>query len=257
MSIKKPTPVAKKRREAETKVATPEAVEFTEVRDSTQDFWARYGKTTLIAIGVGLLLLLGWVAYQNFYQKPKAIAANDNLIAAESLFGAMAATGFSKDSVNILLNGGNLEGQNITGLLKFVNNNGGTPAANRAKYMIGTSYLQIKEFDKAIKFLNDFDANGANQVASRKEMMLGHAYAEKKQTAEALEHYKKAASVNAKDDALASDALITAALYASSTGKTEEAISLFKELKTQYPLSQFVQSGNVDKELARLGVFEK
>jgi tetratricopeptide (TPR) repeat protein len=83
---------------------------------------------------------------------------------------------------------------------------------------------------------------------------LGHAYAEKKNTEEALSYYKKAAGVNKNDDVNSSFALFVAGRYAESTGKTKEAIELFKQLKEDYPSSTIVMMGNADKYLARLGV---
>lgn len=235
----------------------PEVVEYTEVNDSLQDWFRKNGRMLAMVLGGLLLLVVGWVAYQNFVKKPRDISANDTVLPSELLFSQMVSGGFSKDSVAILLNGGNLGGENIPGLLKFINNNGGTAAANRARYMVGASYLHIGDFDKAINFLEDFNANGASQVESRREVMLGHAYAEKKQADKALAHYKSAAAAVPNDMALASDALIMAGQYAVVSGKNDEAIKIFKDLKEKYPLTQFVQSGNVDKELARLGEFSK
>ena len=168
----------------------------------------------------------------------------------------MANTGFNKDTVNIVINGGNVEGSKVTGLLNIVNSYGGTAAANRANYMIGASYLHIKEFDKAIKYLKEFEGNGASQVQSKAYEMIGHAYAEQKKTDDALSYYKKAATVNTKDESVTPDALLLAASYAVKIGKTAEAIDLFKKLKNEYPANNAVVGGEVDKNLAKLGVTE-
>lgn len=219
-----------------------------------KNFWDHYGKKLSIALGILILGVLGWVAYNKFMKEPKEVTANEAIFPAESLFDKMSSTGLRKDSVNILLNGGEYDGKNITGLLKFMNNNGGTLAANRATYMTGAAYLHIGEFDKAIKYLKEFDGHGAYQVQSKAYVMLGHAYAEKKDAANALSYYKKAAEVNTKDPAITSDALMLAADYAQATGKNQDAISLYKKIKEEYPTSTYVTGGQVEKNLAKLGV---
>ncbi len=219
-------------------------------------FWNQYSKP-IIYIGSAIIILIaGWYAYQEFVVLPKEEKAAELIFPAENLFDKMAATDFNKDSVNIALNGGQLEDRKVTGLLKIVNEYGGTDAGNRAKYMVGASYLHIGEFDKAIKYLKEFDGNGASQVASKAYLMLGHAYAEKNQKSDALSSYKKAASVNDKDEVFAPDALMVAAAYAENTGDAKEAISLYKQVKDNYPLYAGVQSGEVDKNLAKLGELE-
>lgn len=165
----------------------------------------------------------------------------------------MATSGFNKDSVNIVLNGGNLEGSNVTGLLKVISQYGGTEAGNRAKYMAGASYLHIGEYEKAIKYLKDFNGKGAHQIQSRAYLLLGHANAELKKTDDALSFYQKAASVNEKDETMTADALMIAATYASVTGKSKQAIELFTKLKEKYPSNSSVMNGDVDKHLASLG----
>lgn len=219
-----------------------------------RDFWVMYSKTIIYAGTAAILILAGWFGYQHFIKLPKEKNANEAVFPAENLFDKMAAIGFNKDSVNIVLNGGNLEGTSVTGLLKVINNYGGTEAGNRAKYMTGASYLHINEFDKAIKYLKDFDAHGALQVESKAYGMIGHAYAEQKKIDDALSFYKKAAEVNDKDESITPDALMLAASYAEATGKNKEAIDLFKKLRDNYPTSATVANGEVDKNLAKLGV---
>ncbi|RYD79657.1 MAG: tetratricopeptide repeat protein [Sphingobacteriales bacterium] len=239
---------------AETKITEPVVVETTETVQPSKGFWDRFSKP-IIFVGSAIIILIGaWYGYKKFIAEPKEREANELVFAAESLFDKMATAGFNKDSVNIVINGGDLDGQKITGVLKVISNFGGTSAGDRAKYMAGASYLHIKEFDKAVKYLKDFDGNGASQVQSKAFIMLGHAYAEQKKTSDALAAYKKAASVNEKDEFFASDALLIAAAYAGATGNNKEAISLYEQVKSKYPSNIAVQNGDVDKNLARLGV---
>lgn len=219
-------------------------------------FWEKYGKMLTIALASVLALVVGIYAYKALVKEPKEKKANETIFAAENLFDAMANTNFNKDSVNLVLNGGNAGGQNITGLLRVINNYGGTSAANRANYMAGASYLNIGEYDKALKFLKEFDANGANQIAIQAEILIGQAYAEQKKTGEALDHFKKATTINAKDEGMTGNALFLAANYADQIGKADEAKDLFKKLKNDFPKHGSVQSGEVEKYLAKLGVFE-
>lgn len=240
---------------AEIKV-TETTVETNDTVQIERGFWDRFSKP-IIYIGSAIIVLIGaWYGYKKFIVEPKEREANELVFPAENLFDKMATTGFNKDSVNIVINGGMLEGQKITGVLKVISSFGGTSAGNRAKYMAGAGYLHIKEFDKAIKYLNDFDANGASQIQSKAYIMLGHAYAEQKKTADALAAYKKAASVNEKDEFFAGDALLIAAAYAKETGNPKEAISIYEQVKEKYPSNIAVQNGDVDKNLASLGVLK-
>jgi tetratricopeptide (TPR) repeat protein len=240
---------------AEKKEATVSTQEINPALEKAKGFWANYSKPIIYAGSAIIILFIGWMGYQKFIRQPKIDKANETIFLAEGIFDKMATAGFSKDSVNIVLNGGNLDGENITGLLKVISSYDGTPAANRAKYMVGASYLHIGEFDKAIKYLKDFDGSGAAQVQSKAYTMLGHAYSEKKQVSEALSYYEKAAEVNQKDESITPDALMMAASYADAMGKTKEAIGLYKKLKDKFPAYVTVSSGEVDKHLARLGEF--
>lgn len=219
-------------------------------------FWEKYNKPIIYIGGLIILLAGAWIGYREMVVKPREVKANEMLFAAENLFGKMAASGFNKDSSVVVLNGGPMEEQNVTGVLKVISSYGGTAAGNRARYIAGATYLHLKEFDKAISFLKDFRGNGAHQAESKAYVMLGHAYAEKNNVNEALNYYKKAANVNRKDETVTPDALYLAASYADTQGKTDEASKLYRELKDNFPSFTAVRSGEVDKYLARLGEFK-
>ncbi len=226
----------------------------TETVTVKKDFLTQYSKPLIYGLSALVLLVGGWYGYKKLVSEPKDLKASEAIFAAENLFGKMATTSFGKDSVTIVLNGGVLDGVKVTGLLSVIKDFGGTASGNRACYLVGATYLQIKEFDKAIKYLNDFSANGAYQTDIKKYIMLGHANAELKKSDDALSAYKKAATINTKDEALTADALSIAASYADALGKSKDAIELYKNLKDNYPSFQGVQNGDVDKNLAKLGV---
>ena len=154
----------------------------------------------------------------------------------------------------MILNGDKAAG--VTGLLKIASSYGGTKSGNRAEYMIGACYLNLKQFDKAIKHLKDFDANGATQVQSKAYLLLGSAYAEQKKTDDALDYYKKAGNISDLDEGMAAEALFIAGMYAKEMNKAKEATDIFQNLKDKYPASQRVSSGDVDKYLGALGIIK-
>lgn len=233
-----------------------ENVEKNEVLEKAKGFWAKFSKPIIIVGSVIILFFGGFYIYKHFYKMPNDQKASEQIFAAEKIFGKMATTNsFTKDSVNLVLNGDKPNG--VTGLLSIISKYSSSPAGNRAQYMTGACYLQLKEFDKAIKYLKEFDGNGADQVQSKAYIMLGHAYAEKKKTDDALSYYKKAAAVITEDPNMAGEALFIAGAYAQSLGKTKEATELFQEIKDKYPSCSRATNGDADKYLARLGVLVK
>ena len=239
---------------AEKKVTT--GTEEQAVFMRARGFWENYSRP-IIYIGSAIILIIaGWFGYKYFIKIPKERKGNVAIFMAETIFDKMANAGFNKDSVVIILNGGEIEGMKVTGLLSVIKNYGSTNAGNRARYMAGATYLNIKDYEKAVKYLKDFESNGAYQIESKADILLGHAYAEQKKTDDALKYYIKASEVNDKDDVISSDALLLAASYADATSKNDEAIKLYQKLKDNYPSNSAVRSGEIDKYLARLGVLK-
>jgi predicted negative regulator of RcsB-dependent stress response len=237
-----------------------------DVLERAKGFWAANSRLIIIIGSVIIVGLAAYLGYKYLYKAPREEKANDQIFPAEKLFAKMASIGsYNKDSVNLVLNGGNLGGVALTGMLKIISNFDGTASANRAHYIAGACYLQIKDFDKAIKQLKDFDGNGADQVQSKAYILLGDAYSEKKNTDEALSYYKKAGTVlSDKDAAQKVVAMFTAASYADYLGKSKEAIDILNDIKENH-LDGLVKKDmngpdpaitvdDVDKLLAKLGV---
>ena len=222
-------------------------MEETQIVEKAKDFWAKFSNQ-VIYVGSAIIVLGGlWLGYTNFILAPKIAKADDLIFPVEGLFDKMSQTGFSKDSINIVLNGGT----DVTGVLKIASTYGSTPAGNRAKYIAGACYLHNGDYANAVKFLKDFSTN-ATQVQSAAYSMLGDAYSELNNNDDAFTYYKKSATVNEKDEFSASEGFFKAALFAETIGKTSDAIELFQKVKSDYPNSE--HSKDVDKYLAQLGV---
>ena len=230
---------------AHNKTIVPEVNQVEKLRG----FWEDYHKPiTFIGTAV-ILVVAGFLIYKYMFQVPKNEKANDIVFVTQKYFSEFTN---ATDSSKALLAAKVLNGDGMNpGALKIMNDYSGSDAANLCEYYAGACYLHLGQFDKAIKYLKDFDADGASQIKSRSLGMLGDANAELNKNDEALNFYKKAASVNEKDDFTSSEFLFRAALFADATGKTKDAIDLFKKLKTNYPLSE--KAVDADRYLAKLG----
>ncbi len=232
-----------------------------DVVSKAKGFWAKYSKVITYIGSAVILLAGGWLAYKYFVKAPKEVAANESIFPAQELFKNMSnAPSFNKDTAGIVLNGGNIDGIKITGLLTIAKKYSGTATGNIANYMIGTTYLQTGDFDKAITYLKAFDGGNASQVGSAAYRMLGDAYSEKNNNEEALSNYKKAINAaDSKDEATQFFALSKAALLCDAIGKNEDAITYFKKIKEDISPDFFTTNRIVfdaDKYLAKLGVYK-
>ncbi len=211
-----------------------------ETVNKLEGFWNKSGKNVSIAVGIVLILVIGYISYGTYIKAPKELKASEELFTAENYF--------RKDSFNLALNGAGA----VPGFLKVISKYNGTKSANLAKLYAGICLLKTGQYQKAIDLLDDFDANGSNQVKAKAEGLLADAYSELKKNEEAIEHYKTAGNLFPEDQAISSEYLFRAGLLSEISGKNDQAAELYKIVKEKYPRTEkgFV----VDKYLARLGV---
>lgn len=188
----------------------------------------------VLAVGVGIF------AYNNFIRQPKIKKSNEAIFAAQNYFGM--------DSINFALNGD----RNHAGFLTIIDKYSGTPAANLAHYYAGVCLLKKGDFQKAEQHLKEFDGKGTMMDKVAKGL-LGDALMEQKKTEDAIKYYLEA-SDDEENILLSPLYLERAAMAYELQNKNEEAIKLYKKIKTMFPQSQ--QSQNVDRNLARLGEYK-
>lgn len=202
-----------------------------------ESFWKKYQKQLLIAVGVIVLGAGGWYYYQNMVVGPKEEQAADAIYKAQQNFG--------KDSLKAALNGDGTS----KGFLYIINNFGGTKSANLAKYYAGACYLRTGDFNNAVKYLQDFSTD-IKQVQMMAYGALADAYGELNKNDDAVTFYKKAAETFDQDETNASEFLFRAGLKLELTGKTKEAVDIYKEVKDKFPATD--RGRLADKYIYRL-----
>ena len=203
------------------------------------DFVKKYKKALTNTLVFTIVLIAGYFGYTELYQKPREAKAADALFTAEKYFAV--------DSSNLVLNG---DGTN-KGALYVIKEFGGTKSANLAKYYAGISYYRLGEYNKSIELLKDFSTS-AKQVQAIAFGTIGDAYADLKKNDEAIEYYKKAGAHFPEDEAISAEYLFRAAAFLELNGKNEEAITIYKDIKTKYPKTE--KGFMADKYIYRLQV---
>ncbi len=199
-------------------------VDIASVRDQASGFFARYQKP-ILGVVVGLAVVFGgWYAYKNLYIGPRQKRAVEQMYQAEQQF--------ERDSFASALTN---PGGGFSGFLDIISSYGGTPASNMAKYYAGICYLNMGQFDNAVKYLDDYSAAG-DIAPIMKNGALGDSYSELNKFDEALKYYKKAVSAG-DHELLTSYYLKKVAMLSEKQGDLAGAKLAYKDLKEKYPRS--------------------
>ena len=214
-------------------------------------FWDKYSKQIIYVSAAVIILGGGYFVYKYMIVAPKNEKANDSVYQLQAVYEDMvnAQTDSSRTALaDKVLNG---DAQS-TGAIKFISRNSGTDAANLAHFYAGRAYIQKNDFKNAIRQLEAFDANGATQAGSAGLKLLADAYMMDNQKEKGAETYKKAGTLNDKDENFSSECLYFAGQAYETLGKNDEAVKVYQIIKEKYPKTQ--RGFSADKYLARLGV---
>ncbi|HXH17484.1 MAG TPA: tetratricopeptide repeat protein [Chitinophagales bacterium] len=211
-------------------ISTPQADIFTRA----EDFFEHNKKWISFGISTALVLIVAVVAINNFYLPSREKEAQEQMFRAQQYF--------EKDSFRLALNGDG----NYDGFLKIIDDYSWTKAACLSHYYAGISYLRLGEYDNAITHLRKFSTRepivGAMGLGA-----LGDAYSEKNDMDEAVNYYQKAAK-KANNEVISPYYLLKAGLALKVKGKNEEALEVFKKIKSNYPESN--EGKEIDKYIA-------
>jgi tetratricopeptide (TPR) repeat protein len=226
--------------ETKHKAATPETSQEFDLQGSmhkAEDFYNKNKKVISIGLLAVVVIVGGFFAYNRFIKAPNEKKAQEMVFHAQQ--------NFAVDSFKLALNG---DGNNY-GFLQVISKYGGTKAGNLAKYSAGVCYVRLGEFQKGIDQLKSF-SGGDKLVQAYAYGLIGDAYMELNKTEDGIDYYKKAGHYS-DNDLTAPMYLFRAGLALEKAGKTQDAVTIYKEIKEKYP--QTNEGRDMDKYLARLG----
>ena len=168
------------------------------------------------------------MGYSNYVLVPKEREAASELNQAQYYFD-LAVNSVEADSLySRALNGG--EGK--YGFLDIIENYKGTPAAKLATYSAGMAYLNTKDYNNAILYLDQFSADDVLLSALSKGA-IGDAFAQLDQKEEAFDYYVTAAQIN-NNMYSTPKYLYKAAMMGASIGKIQQALTFLKRIEKEF-----------------------
>lgn len=235
----KPKTHAEKTEALEEKSTTAGVFNSLDESASRTEEWAVKNQKYIIgAVAVVVVVVLGFLGYNKFVAEPKASEAMNEMYKAQEYFNE-AVAGTAKDSLfNLSLKGG--EGK--FGMVDIADEYSGTPAGNLANYYAGMAYLNIKDYQNAVKYLGDFSSDD-ELLGPIAKGGIGDAFVQLNQPEDALSYYEKAADMT-KNDYTTPMYLFKAANVALNLGKTQKALDHFNTIKETYPSSN--EAANID-----------
>jgi tetratricopeptide (TPR) repeat protein len=210
----------------------------------TEEWVVKYQNLILTFIGIVAVGVLGYLGYQNYVIEPKTKEAISELNQAQFYF-ELAVNSQDSDSLyKRALNGG--EGK--YGFLDIIKNYEGTTAAKLATYSAGMAYLNIKDYQNAIAYLDQFNSEDVLLGALAKGA-IGDAFAQMGQLEEAFDYYVTASNIN-NNMYSTPKFLYKAAMIGSKLGKDSQALTYLERIDKEFKESQ--EANMVAVQIAKL-----
>lgn len=225
------------RRKTNRKKADETLVDIVEVKDQAQGFIEK-NQRLVFGLGIAFILLVGgYLFYQNLYKAPREKEAMEQMFKAQEQF--------ERDSFALALTN---PGGGYVGFLDIIDSYGGTKAANLANYYAGVSYLNLGQFDAALDYMKSFSPDGKVGPVM-KFGVLGDIQSELNQMDDAMSNYKKA--INAGDnEVLAAYYLKKLGMLYEKNGNLADAKSSYERVKSEFPDSPYAT--DIDKYITRV-----
>lgn len=211
--------------------------------EKKEDFFQKFRKQIVIAVIAVIVIVVGCVLYNTVVAGPREDKASTALAKAQEAFG--------QADYQKALNGDKTQ----EGFIAVIENYGGTDAANLAKLYAGLCYANMGKWQDAVKYLDGFSAQDDAMISPAATAALGNAYANTGDIDKAVSTLKKAAkmadseSADGANNSLSPTFLIQAGRLLESQHKTDEALEIYKEVKTKYVNSTAAQ--DIDKYIER------
>ena len=213
-----------------------ELVNVEEVVNKSEAFLTKNKNTIVGGIVAVVVVIAAVFCYNNYVKAPKELKASEALFQAEQLFRA--------GNFEQALNGDSL---GALGFVTVAEEYSGTEAGNLANAYAGMALAQLKKYEEALKYLNDFSGDDA-MVAPAALGTMGNCYAQLGQNDKAASALMKAASMS-DSHSLSPLSLLPAGQIYEELGQNDKAVEAYKQIKNKYFNS--MQAYDIDKYIER------
>lgn len=205
----------------------------------TEMFIERNKKPIVIGVIAVIVVVLVIIGLKKFVWEPREVAAQEMLYPTQEILisdGPQQAVDSLSNAVvdkkyEIALNG---DGASC-GLLSIIDEYGRTKAGNLARYYAGVCYLNLGDFENAIKYLKEFESD--DMFAKPLSMgLIGDAYLELGDINEAASCYEKA-GMETKNITTSPYLLMKAGYAYEMVDNYSKALEMYNVIKNEYPSS--------------------
>lgn len=213
--------------------------------NKAEDWVVKHQKLIMGVVGAIVLITTCYFLYMKFVVEPKEEKAVNDMFQAQQYFKQAVDAQAAPDSLYTLALKG---GEGKLGFEGIISEYSGTKSANLAQYYAGMSYLNLKDYKKAVEHLEEFSSDD-EMLKPIALGAIGDSFSELKKVDDALTYYLKAA--NASDNDFTTPRyLMKHGQLAMMNGKNADALKSFTTIKEKYSTS--TEATNIDGYIARV-----
>ena len=208
-----------------------------ETLNKSEAFFLKYKNAIIGAVVALIVIVAGFILYNNYVAAPQAVKANTALAKGQEYFAAeLYERALKGDSLG------------YEGFAKIAADYSGD-AANLANLYAGLCNAQLGNWEDAAKYIEKFSDKGDQMISPAALGALGNVYAHLNQLDKAVSTLKDAAE-KADNNSLSPTFLIQAGEILESQGKKAEALKLYQTIKEKYFNSMQYQT--IDQYIERV-----
>ena len=208
-----------------------------ETLTKSEAFFLKYKNAIIGAVVALIVIVAGFILYNNYVAAPQAEKANTALAKGQEYFAAeLYERALKGDSLG------------YEGFAKIAADYSGD-AANLANLYAGLCNAQLGNWEDAAKYIEKFSDKGDQMISPAALGALGNVYAHLNQLDKAVSTLKDAAE-KADNNSLSPTFLIQAGEILESQGKKAEALKLYQTIKEKYFNSMQYQT--IDQYIERV-----
>lgn len=224
-----------------------ESIETVDALSKSEAFFIQNKKAIIIAVVALFVIIAGFFLYKSFVSTPRENKASTELGKGQELF--------NMEQFDKALNG---DSTNYAGFVKIAADYSGTKAGNLANLYAGLCYANLNKWVEAQKYLDEYKSGDDALVSPAAMAALGNAYAHNKDFDKAVSTLKKAANMadseaaEGVNNSISPIFLLQAAGLLENQGKKEEALTIYKDIKSKYVNAAIVVNSEIDKYIERV-----